>query len=597
MPKPALLLVLVALVAGAIGGGVRAQTTPLFETRGVWLSPALHDGDWPPRDADAAGQAEALREVIRSCRRMGLNTVVFQVIYNGDAFFASGRLPWSPGLRGAGLDPGFDPLAVAVDEAHRLGMELHAWINVFWVGDLSTLTTFRDVTAPSHVAFGHPAWVRASGELLWLDPSLDAARAWMVDNVVEVVDGYDVDAVHFDYVRYPAGGFATDAQRFAADPRGFARLDDWRRDNVTRFVRDAAAAVRARKPWVRVAATPIGNYEPSHGWPALWGYSDVYQESRRWLVEGWVDYLAPQLYWSLGTAPEPGTQAPSPDFGVLVREWTGAAGGRPVFAGIAAYKPAFGLFAADDLPRQIDAARAAGAQGTLFFRYDHLMQYRHLVGTRFPYPALPAPSLHRPGAAAPSMPGDFEVTTDGDGRARLAWDASAASASDPLRGYAVFRRSGGVPDTGRAEDLYAVVDAATTTFVDPDPAGAEAPSYYRVAALSRLGVPSGATASRASSSAATAAEPMPEAAFGIVSVHPNPSPGTAVVAYTLDRAADVRLEVFDLLGRRVAALAGGWRAAGRHEAAFDGAGLPAGVYVCVLSAGGAQDIARVVLAR
>ena len=470
MPKPALLLVLVALVAGAIGGGVRAQTTPLFETRGVWLSPALHDGDWPPRDADAAGQAEALREVIRSCRRMGLNTVVFQVIYNGDAFFASGRLPWSPGLRGAGLDPGFDPLAVAVDEAHRLGMELHAWINVFWVGDLSTLTTFRDVTAPSHVAFGHPAWVRASGELLWLDPSLDAARAWMVDNVVEVVDGYDVDAVHFDYVRYPAGGFATDAQRFAADPRGFARLDDWRRDNVTRFVRDAAAAVRARKPWVRVAATPIGNYEPSHGWPALWGYSDVYQESRRWLVEGWVDYLAPQLYW-------PTTQT-AQAYEPLLEWWSSMTSeGRYIFTGN--YLSQIGSSAAwtvDEILTQVELSRTyrdLGSMGNIYFQIQPFVADTMGVGTAIAETFYQAPALTPPLAAklgTEQVPP--YVQQDGAMVTMIPQDDT------PLRAWVVYE------DAGDGFALVDIVPAGTTSFALP---GA---GTWAISAAARSGVES-----------------------------------------------------------------------------------------------------------
>lgn len=572
----------------------RAQA-PLYETRAVWFTQWLDDGRWPPRNEDAEGQAEALREIIRGCKARGLNTFVFQVSSNGDALYPSRRLPWGPGLQGPGLDPGFDPLAVAIDEAHRLGMELHAWINVFWVGDLSTLTLFRHVQQPSHVVFAHPEWVRASGYMLWIDPAIDAAQAWLLGNVVELVESYDVDAVHFDYVRYPLGGLKGDEDGFRADPRGFTDIDAWRRDNVSRFVRAAAEAVRARKPWVRVAATPIGNYRPTLDWPAMWGYDDVFQESRRWLQEGWVDYLAPQLYWSLGTAPETGDALPSPDFDVLAREWEAESGGRPVFAGIAAYKPAFGLFPADDLPRQIDAARAAGLEGQFFFRYDHFLRYADLIGERYPEPALPVPLPHHPSASAPTTPSDFALTPSADGTVTLSWAPARASVDDPLRGYAVFRRAGASPVPERAEDLYAVVDATTTSFRDEHPGTSDVAYHYRVVALSRLGMASGVTDSRSSSMAGVATETAPAPAFRLEALYPNPTAGPVHVVYETAAATHVRIALYDLLGREVAVVQDAWQPSGRHQATFDGSALPGGVYLCTLQSGAHRVVERLVV--
>lgn len=572
------------------------QAAPLFETRAVWFTAALGDGAWPPRTADAAGQAEALRRLIRACHAMGLNTFIFQVTANGDAFYESTRLPWTVSLNGPGINPGFDPLAVAVEETHRLGMELHAWINVFWVGDLTTLTQYGHVTGPAHVLFAHPDWVQANGYLLWLDPGVAEARKWLVGNVIELVEKYDLDAIHFDYIRYPGGGLKDDVQRFLADPRGFTNLEDWRRDNVTRFVQDATAAVRARKPWVKMAATPIGNYKPHLDWPALWGFSDTFQESRRWLAEGWHDYLAPQLYWSIGTTPEPGTRVPSPDYQRLAKEWAAEAHGRPVFAGIAAYKPAFNLFSADELPRQIDLAREAGMGGQVFFRYDHLYQYRDLVAGRYRHQALPYPMRQRPEAAAPRAPTTLQVRPEGDHGAALSWSAATGTLQDPLRGYAILRRAGEAPVPERAEDLLTVVDAGTTTFRDAYASRPAAPYVYRVVALSRLGLVS-PPSSPAAAVANVGVEPTPAADGGLEALFPNPATDVATAVFTLEQPGRVEIILHDLLGRRVAVGGDGWRGAGRHEVRLSVAHLPPGLYLCTLRVGGAQYAERLVVTR
>ncbi|NBC18959.1 MAG: family 10 glycosylhydrolase, partial [Bacteroidetes bacterium] len=341
----------------------RAQSpeAPLLETRAVWFATVLQDGGWPVTGTDPDSQAEALRERIRTARALGMNTFIFQAVARGDALYPSTLLPWSPVAKGPGEDPGYDPLAVAVDEAHAQGMELHAWINTFRVGDTTTEDRFRGVSDPEHVIFAHPEWTDSppGGEDIWLDPSSEDARAWLVDVVMEIVENYAVDAVHFDFIRYPQFGLEDDASRFAFDPRGFSDIDDWRRDNITLFVRDVADAVLRAKPWMKLGATPIGNYRDNGQWPALFAFSDVYQESRRWVQEGLLDYLAPQIYFSIGTAPEGDNSAPSPDFEFLIEEWEAESAGRAIFAGIGAYKPDEDRFPADDLPRQIDSSRTA----------------------------------------------------------------------------------------------------------------------------------------------------------------------------------------------------------------------------------------------
>lgn len=586
MPVRFLLFVLgLGLVASAAAqdGG----EAPLFETRAVWFATVLRDGGWPGGPADPPDvQARALRERIRQAHALGINTFVMQVVARGDALYPSEHLPWAHQLKAAGEDPGYDPLAVAIDEAHRLGMELHAWVNVFRVGDSRTESIYRNAPGPPHVMFAHPEWVQEKDQSYWIDPSSEEARAWLVGIVREIVETYDVDGIHFDFIRYPQGGLNDDGASFQFDPNGYDDIGAWRRANVTGFVAAAYAAVMEVRPWVKVGSAPVGNYQDNGLWPALWGYSDVFQESRAWLTGGINDYLAPQIYWGLGM---------TPDFDVLVREWEAASSGLPLFAGIAAYGPAEGTFPAADLPLLIDAARAAGAEGQVFFRYDHFLQYADLITTRYPHPALPAPMWHRFEARAPSTPGGVALTQEGTLAATLTWTASEGTAADPLRGYAVFRNEGAPPDPTNAAHLHAVTGSAAS-FTDVYEAAPAAPLYYRVAAVSRLGL-----VSDASEPVSTAGMPLaaggetPESTFRIEAFYPNPAASPVTVTYEVRQGADVTLEVYDALGRVVATPAEGWHAPGTYRVTIDPATWAAGVYLCSLQSGAHRAVERLVV--
>jgi uncharacterized lipoprotein YddW (UPF0748 family) len=264
---------------------------------------------------------------------------------------------------------------------------LHAWFNVYRIGDTATMAQFADVEAPRHVGYAQPGWVYEKGSEVWLDPSSLEGRDWLVGNVLEIVQNYDIDGIHFDFIRYPQGAFPDDDARFQFDDRGFDNLADWRRGNVNAFVEAVSQALYEEKPWIKIGSAPLGNYRQTSDWPAFWAYSDAYQDSRLWLQNGWHDYLAPQLYFATGTAPEGANTYPSPDFTVLVNEWVEESAGRPIFAGMGVYKASEGKFPASDLLTQIDVARAAGAGGQSAFRFDHLLQHADLLAAKYPYPA------------------------------------------------------------------------------------------------------------------------------------------------------------------------------------------------------------------
>lgn len=550
----------------------------------MWLATILGDGNWPVNGQSAAEQQTALEALIERAAQLGINTLYFQIIARGDALYPSARLPWTPLPLGPGRDPGYDPLQVAIDAAHRAGMELHAWINVFRVGDSATRSLFTGVQNPMHVVNAQPGWVQQVGSELWLDPSVPEARAWMLGNVMEVVNGYDIDAVHFDFARYPQGGLPDDASSFQFDPRGFASIDDWRRNNVTLFVESAFEAVTSVKPWVKLGAAPLGNYQPADAWPGLWAYFDVYQESRGWAENGWVDYLAPQIYFSTGTTPDAGQSIPTPDFTVLVDEWVRKSGGRPIVVGMAPYKAAEGRFPASDLTTQIVTTRAYDGAGHAAFRYDHLMQYESLYREQYGKPALPARSAHRFEAAAPSTPQGFRIVSLQNGAANLAWNSSDGATADPLRAYAIFRRIGAPPDPTAGRDLLAVVDRHVTTFTDIVPSDNEV--YYQVAATSRLGMVS-MPSPAVSTSMPTAVEATtvgPRWAL-IESIYPNPSRQTAEVRYAVGSVGKVSVSVVDLLGRVRYRFSDAAHQPGSHQFTLDTSRYAPGVYFFVLEAG------------
>lgn len=323
MKIPSLCLSLLLLVLAPL------RAAPEF--RGAWVT-TVFNLDWPSKPGlPAAEQKAELRTILNRAQQLKLNAILLQVRSVSDACYSSQREPWSEFLSGKqGRDPGYDPLAFAIAEAHARGIELHAWFNPFRAG-----TKPAGSYAANHITHTHPEWVRPYGTQLWVDPGEPDARRYILDVILDVVKRYDIDGVHIDdyFYPYPVKGaeFPDDAswRRYGAGS-GLTRAD-WRRDNINRFVEALYRGVKAEKPSVRVGISPFGIWRPHV--PAtieaqLDAYAQLYADARHWLSEGWCDYLAPQLYWST----EPAKQS----FPVLLNWWREQSrAGRPVWPGIA----------------------------------------------------------------------------------------------------------------------------------------------------------------------------------------------------------------------------------------------------------------------
>ena len=283
---------------------------PRRELRGVWVA-TVANIDWPSRPGlPPDSQRAELMAVFDRAEALHLNAVVFQVRPHGDALYRSQLEPWSEYLTGAQgqNDPGWDPLEVAVAEAHRRGMELHAWFNPY----RASHPIAKSPIAATHISRTHPELVRRYGRYLWMDPGEPAVQEHTLRVVLDVVRRYDVDGVHIDDYFYPYP--ETDSARATIDfpdSASYARYraaggrlprDDWRRENVNALVRRLDREIHRAKPWVKFGISPFGIWRP--GYPpqittSFDQYAMLYADARRWLREGWGDYFSPQLYWPI----------------------------------------------------------------------------------------------------------------------------------------------------------------------------------------------------------------------------------------------------------------------------------------------------------
>jgi len=340
------------------------------EMRGLWVA-TVANIDWPSRSTLTGDQQRAeLKSLFDRAVAAGFNTIIFHVRPAADAVYRSSIEPWGAMLSGTqGTDPGYDPLAFAVEQAHARGLQLHAWINPFRAGNTADSARL----SPKHLFTVRRDLVRVYGSQLWLDPGEPDVHDHVMRVIADIVQRYDIDGIHADDYFYPYP--ETDAaNRTIAFPDGatYARLGngltlaDWRRANVDRFVERMYREVHAIKPTLAVGISPFGIWRPGspNGVAGLDAYATIYADSRKWLREGWVDYLAPQLYWSIG--------APQQSFPALLDWWMQEnTRGRNVWPGLAAYRVADGTssaFGTNEIPSQVSLTRARpGGSGHLLY--------------------------------------------------------------------------------------------------------------------------------------------------------------------------------------------------------------------------------------
>jgi uncharacterized lipoprotein YddW (UPF0748 family) len=297
-----------ATAAATVTGAGHAGDHPRRpEMRGMWVA-TVANIDFPSRPGlPATEQQRELLALLDTAVERRLNTVVLQVRPTADALWPSPYEPWSEVLTGEqGKDPGWDPLGFAVEQAHRRGLQLHAWFNPYRIANHDDPSRL----VPTHPACVHPDWAVAYGGKLYYNPGMPEVRHFVEDAIFDAVEKYDIDAVHWDDYFYPypvAGQDFDDDAAFARYGGGFATRADWRRDNVNLLVRETHARLRRTKPQVSFGISPFAIWRNASTDPTgsdtqggVETYDDLYADTRRWVRERWIDHVVPQVYWNIG---------------------------------------------------------------------------------------------------------------------------------------------------------------------------------------------------------------------------------------------------------------------------------------------------------
>ena len=472
------------------------------EFRAAWVS-TVANIDWPSRSnlSVAKQQAEALAILDRS-RSLNLNAIVLQVRPSADAIYPSELEPWSEfltGQQGRAPSPAWDPLQFWVEQAHARGLELHAWFNPY----RARHATAKSPLARNHIANTEPEVVKSYGRYLWMDPGEAAASQRTLDVILDVVRRYDIDGVHIDDYFYP---YPIDTPN-AAGPEGVAldggvggkqelefpdqpswqryllnggTLDrpHWRRQNVNSLIEAMYLGIRKEKSHVRFGISPFGIGRPDKRPAGIVGFSQydkLYADAELWLANGWLDYLAPQLYWPVSQAPQA--------FDVLLDYWLAQnTRARHVWPGLYTSRidNTAKTFAPEEIVKQIGVTRSrSGVRGHLHFSIAALMENRkgiadQLKSQTYQTAAL-APASPWLGSEPPAAPGASARRENNGVSLKL-----AAGAGKPVAHYAIWSRYG-------SEWRFAVAPASRPVLLLADDAVGGAAQAVVVSAVDRLG--------------------------------------------------------------------------------------------------------------
>lgn len=423
-------------------------------------------------------------------RSDGVNAIIFQVRPECDALYESTLEPWSrflTGRQGVAPQPYWDPLKWMVDECHKRGMELHAWINPYRA---KTKTTKE--LASKHVAIQHPDWVFAYDGQFILNPARKECRDFICSVVDDIVARYDIDGLHIDDYFYPypaAGQTIPDDADFQRNNNGFRDKNDWRRDNVNKFVKQLCETIHKRKPWVKFGVSPFGIYRNRRTDPqgsetaGLQNYDELYADVLLWVNKGWLDYCVPQLYWQIGHK--------TADYATLIRWWDAHAGNRPLYIGEDIERTVKNADVDNPSINQMPAKYRLHNQmqhvnGTVLWyakaAVDNMGNYGHTLRDAYwKYPAL-QPLMPFIDDNAPKAPRKLAVVKT-HGKNVLFWTAPKGTGwKNEAYQYVVYRFSANEKiDLSKPDRIVAIT---TNTFYEMPDNGQ--PATYVVTALDRL---------------------------------------------------------------------------------------------------------------
>jgi uncharacterized lipoprotein YddW (UPF0748 family) len=462
------------------------------EMRGVWIT-TVFGSDFPKHiGTNSYAQKEQMRQLIDSLAAAGINSVFFQVRPSGDAFYQTHLAPWSEwltGVQGRAPEPFYDPLALLIEHCHLHGIEAHAWLNPYRATHNIEKTQPHD----SHLLKSRPDWILTYGKKRILNPGLPQVRQHIVEVVKDLIIRYDLDGIHFDdyFYPYPEKDLSiNDLNTYVQYNERQLALDDWRRDNVDKLIRDVSETIQKYKPLVKFGVSPPGVWRNQQDDPrgsatraGIPAYDAIFANSLRWLEEGWIDYIAPQLYWHIGH--------PTADFQTLIDWWAAQKNsGRHIYIGHALYKGVENSWNnRREIIHQIEAIRKLpNIQGSIHFRAAHLFaansEYPIQVRQAYRSPIL-LPNMPWKDSIPPLSPRRLMVAQDTSG-VLLRWlEPYPAADQDEAQAYVIYRcLSSEVLQIENPRHILSVKHRTTDFF---DQTGTVGASYvYGVSALDKM---------------------------------------------------------------------------------------------------------------
>ncbi len=414
-----------------------ASNPPATEIRAVWLT--THLGlDWPKSDTNAEVQKRELIGILDNLQKNNFNTVIFQVRTRGEVLYKSNIEPMSSLIKGSG---NFDPLAFAIAETHKRGMECHAWFVTYPLGSNKHVNSL----GAKSVVKKRPSITKKYKNDWYLDPGNPNTDEYLLSLVKEIVSNYDIDGIHFDYIRYPDNnGKFPDAATHRLYGKG-KFLNDWRRDNITRFVTKVYDWVKSKKPWVQVSSAPLGRYRAINGKGGGWtAFETVYQDVGKWMKTGKQDAIFPMMYYKEGL------------FYPFVDDWVANANNRIVVPGLGAYQMIELGWSKNDIVNQIDYTREKNVYGQAFFRTENILSNtKGILNSLKEYYKYPAklPPLTWICDTIPARPIDLTAEKLPNGKLSLKWENGK---NQKRVTYNVYRSLTEDFDVNKAENLLAV---------------------------------------------------------------------------------------------------------------------------------------------
>lgn len=569
---------------------------PKREFRAVWIA-TVTNIDWPSsKHLSPSSQRAEYISILDKHKLNGINAVVTQIRPSCDAFYQSSIEPWSEwltGTQGVAPNPFYDPLVFMINEAHKRGMEFHAWFNPY----RAVVNKNTSSVSSTHVSVVHPEWIREYGNLKLLDPGLPQVREYVTSVIMDVVRRYDIDGVHFDDYFYPypqSGVVFQDSATFANYPNGFTNKDDWRRNNINLLIKMLSDSIKAVKAHVKFGISPFGIWRNQSSDPlgsataGFESYSGIYADSRKWMQEGWLDYINPQIYWSIGYSVAA--------YDVLVAWWSNNHFGKHFYTGNAAYKIGSSSPSAwlnpSEMPNQIRLNRSTPeVKGMNFFSSKSITN--NLLGIQdslrnnlFKYPAL-VPVMKWIDSIPPSTISNLTAVRNQTG-VLLTWQKPLDNSA---KRFVVYRFDDQTPiNIEDPRNIITITFNDTTSHLDTKPISASTQKVtYVVTSLDRLQNETPADSSNTYVlnlvvSADDDANNKPQE-FILFQNYPNPFNPNTIIKWQAPLSGNQTLKIYDVLGREVAVLINELKEAGSYEIEFDASKLPSGIYYYQLTAG------------